>query len=97
MLNQNDISKDRKTEIPCPRCKTGRLVLRTKELDETQFYGCSNYPYCTYSIDDMTAVQRNKHCRQCGDFMVFRKGRYGAFFGCHNYPRCQYTEEYDKK
>lgn len=97
VLNQNSCSNDRKTEIACPRCKTGRLVLRTSELDGNQFFGCSNYPYCTYSIDDMAAVKRNKHCRLCGDYMVFRRGQYGAFFGCHNYPRCQYTEKYHKK
>ena len=96
-MNQNSGSNDRKTEIACPRCKTGRLVLRTSELDGNQFFGCSNYPYCTYSIDDMAAVKRNKHCRLCGDYMVFRRGQYGAFFGCHNYPRCQYTEKYHKK
>ena len=91
---ERDLSEQR-TEIACPRCKTGRLVLRTNERDGTRFYGCSNYPYCNYSIDDMVAVSRNKKCRQCGDFMIFRKGRYGAFFGCHNYPRCQHTEEYE--
>ena len=97
VLNQDLKSEDNRTGIACPRCKTGRLVLRTNESNETQFFGCSNYPYCTYSIDDIMAVKRNKRCRKCGDFMVFRKGRYGAFFGCHNYPRCEHTEEYDKK
>ena len=29
VLNQNSCSNDSKTEIACPRCKTGRLVLRT--------------------------------------------------------------------
>lgn len=97
VLNQGGNPSEQRMEIACPRCKTGRLVLRTNERDGTRFYGCSNYPYCNYSIDDMTAVSRNKKCRQCGDFMIFRKGRFGAFFGCHNYPRCQYTEEYEKQ
>ena len=43
----------------------------------------------------MRAVARNKRCKVCGDFMVFRKGRYGAFFGCHNYPDCDYKEKYN--
>ena len=91
-----DYSPDEKaTEISCPRCKTGRLVLRTNESDGTKFYGCSNYPYCNYSIDDMRAVARNKRCSHCGDFMIYRKGKWGAFYGCHNYPRCDHTEEYD--
>ena len=83
------------TEISCPHCKSGRLVIRNSEKNGNKFYGCSNYPYCDYTIDDFIAVKRNKRCPMCGDFMVFRKGRWGAFYGCHNYPNCQYTEKYD--
>ena len=69
--------------------------MRKNESDGSRFYGCSNYPYCNYSIDDMDAVSKNKHCSECGDFMILRKGRYGAFFGCHRYPYCKHKEEYD--
>ena len=94
-LNPDSLEEET-SEIACPRCKSGRLVLRSNDVDKTKFYGCSNYPYCSYSIDDYRAVNRNRRCRYCGDFMVYRKGRYGAFFGCHNYPRCEYKEEYSK-
>ena len=94
VINQ-EYERDGNNEIFCPSCKSGRLVLRTNEADGSRFYGCSNYPYCTYSIDDLRAVQRNKRCKRCGDFMVYRKGKWGRFFGCHNYPNCDYTEEYD--
>lgn len=85
--------------IPCPYCKSGHLVLRTNKTDGNKFYGCSNYPYCDYSINDIRAVTRNKKCKICGDFLVYRKGTWGAFYGCHNYPRCDYKEKYvsDKK
>lgn len=91
----NEYDQSNKNEILCPRCKSGRLVLRTQEADGSKFYGCSNYPYCTYSIDDYRAVSRNLRCKACGDFMILRKGRWGRFYGCHNYPDCDYTEEYD--
>lgn len=81
-------------EISCPYCKSGRLVLRTNESEGSKFYGCSNYPYCRYSIDDFKAVKRNKRCKECGDFLIYKKGQWGAFFGCHNYPRCCCTEKY---
>ena len=97
VVNPNYSPEDKATEISCPHCKSGRLVLRTNESDGTKFYGCSNYPYCNYSIDDMRAVARNLRCRECGDFMVFRKGQWGAFYGCHNYPRCKHKEEYEGK
>ena len=84
-------------EIMCPHCKSGHLLLRVNKADGSSFYGCSNYPYCDYSINDTKAVSRNKRCRKCGDFMVYRKGPLGAFYGCHNYPRCDYTEKYGSK
>ena len=96
VINVDYSPEEKKTEIACPRCKTGRLVLRIKQSDNTEFFGCSNYQYCRYSIDDMTAVRRNKHCPQCNDFLIYKTGRYGSFFGCHNYPRCEYTEKYNK-
>lgn len=94
VMNTDFASEEKRTEISCPRCKTGRLVLRKNDADGSKFYGCSNYPYCDYSIDDFRAVARNMRCRECGDFMVFRKGQWGAFYGCHNYPRCKHKEEY---
>ena len=97
VINGEFAPEEKRTEISCPHCKTGRLVLRTNDSDGSKFYGCSNYPYCNYSINDFRAVSRNMRCRECGDFMVFRKGRWGAFYGCHDYPRCKYKEEYKGK
>ena len=77
----------------CPWCKSGYLVKRKLENASEPFYGCSNYPYCTYTNRDTISVRDNKRCPMCGDFLVVRKGRYGVFLGCHNYPRCNYTEQ----
>ena len=95
ILNPNTVCKQ--NEILCPKCKSGRLVLRNNGSDNNNFYGCSNYPYCQYTIDDLRAVKRNMRCRICGDFMVYRKGEWGSFYGCHNYPRCRYTKKYIPK
>lgn len=92
-----DAKMTHEDEIMCPKCKSGRLLLRVNKADGSRFYGCSNYPYCDYSINDTKAVSMNKRCRKCGDFMVYRKGPLGAFYGCHNYPRCDYTEKYVSK
>lgn len=82
--------------VTCPHCKSGKLVVRSSELNGRKFYGCSNYPFCGYTINDFRAVDRNKRCPVCGDFLIYRKGPYGSFFGCHGYPRCKYKEEYHK-
>lgn len=97
--NSESLSRDKTNDLLCPKCKSGKLLLRKKNIDESQFYGCSNYPYCQYSISDLKAVSRNNRCPDCGDFLVIRKGRYGNFIGCHNYPYCRFTRklnEYSK-
>lgn len=80
--------------IYCPRCKSGRLIIRESKKDFKKFFGCSNYPYCDYANNDLKQVNTNHRCRVCGDFMTFRRGPYGAFWGCKNYPNCHYKEEY---
>ncbi len=74
----------------CPWCKSGHLIIRKSEVGKGQFYGCSNYPYCKYTNNDMKSVYENKRCPICGDFLTLRKGDYGYFWGCHNYPKCNY-------
>lgn len=93
VLNGKHTEEEKRTDISCPRCKKGRLVLRINESNGKEFYGCSNYPYCDYTIDDAKAVLRNKRCPSCGDFMILRKGKYGPFYGCHNFPRCNHKEK----
>ena len=97
LIMNPDMEVSHEGEISCPHCKSGRLVLRTNESDNTKFYGCSNFPFCEYTIDDLRAVERNKRCKECGDFMVYRKGPYGSFYGCHSFPNCNYKEEYIPK
>ena len=37
VLNQGGDPSEQRTEVSCPRCKTGRLVLRTNERDGLGF------------------------------------------------------------
>lgn len=80
-------------EYLCPWCKSGHLVVRQSEVDRKLFYGCSNFPYCTYTNNDVKAVYSNNRCPSCGDFLILRRGKYGTFFGCHNYPYCKHTQQ----
>ncbi len=32
-------------------------------------------------------------CPQCGEPLLFRRGRYGRFIGCSGYPKCRYTAQ----
>ena len=93
-IMEDESEEEENVEYLCPWCKSGCLVVRKSEVNGKTFYGCSNFPYCTYTNDDLTAVYRNKRCPACGDFLVLRKGMHGLFYGCHNYPRCRYTQQY---
>lgn len=92
ILEDESAAKD-ENEYLCPWCKSGHLVVRKSEVNGKSFYGCSNYPYCSYTNDNMKAVYNNNRCPECGDFLVLIKGKYGTFFGCHNYPRCKHAQK----
>ena len=77
--------------LSCPRCKTGKLIKRS--VNGSYFYGCSNYPRCTYACKNPS-----KHiCPQCGGILVLRESKFGKFYGCSNYPLCKYTFDADPK
>ena len=90
---EDESESKEENEYLCPWCKSGHLVVRKSEIDGKSFYGCSNFPYCSYTNDNMKAVYHNNRCPVCGDFLVLRKGKYGTFFGCHNYPRCKHKQQ----
>lgn len=54
--------------VPCPHCKTGHLVIRQGE--NGPFLGCSHYPKCEYTVNDISILRRHHaHC-ECGGFYV---------------------------
>lgn len=89
-IMEDESEKKDENEYLCPWCKSGHLVIRKSEKNGKSFYGCSNFPYCSYTNYDMKAVYYNNRCPECGDFLVLRNGKYGKFIGCHNFPRCNY-------
>ena len=82
---------------PCPDCTTGDLRIRTGP--HGQFFGCSNYPDCTYSrnvtSNQASRTQSNETCPGCGSgtlkVRIRRRGGHGSFLGCSKYPSCRYT------
>ena len=75
----------------CPICGT-ELVLRKGKYSE--FYGCGNFPKCTYMEKKEIEIPQNaKKCPQCKEgFLVKRLGKFGAFLGCSK--NCGYTESF---
>ena len=80
--------------VPCPKCKTGKLLLRRNENTGKDFVGCTNYPHCNYTLNDTSVLTAPRRC-SCGGFLLLRSGYYGPFLGCSNYPTCQRTMQLD--
>lgn len=81
--------------VLCPRCKTGHLIIRKNEKSHKHFLGCTNYPKCEYTINDISVLQNKMLCPDCGGYLEKRKGKYGEFYGCTNYPYCKCTKDVD--
>lgn len=84
------------TDKPCPVCG---LPLQKIWAKNKYFYGCSNYPECSYTAA-LESLEFNKEdydpnfdwdqkCSKCGKEMKLRFGKYGAFLGCSAYPDCR--------
>lgn len=74
----------------CPRCGTGRLVVRSNASTGKRFLGCTNYPFCDRSYSQTEIIEDKIKCPECGGWMVRRRRRNDGvpFFGCSNYPIC---------
>ncbi len=71
----------------CPVCKTGEIVERKTKGRGKAFFGCTNYPECTF-ISHFKPI--DQYCPKCGWFLVekFDK-KNGAYKSCIN-PDCDY-------
>jgi len=68
---------------PCPSCDTGEL--RRINGQYGAFYGCSNYPDCTFS--------EPVKCPKCHiGKLKLKTSQYGKFMACSQYPGCDYKE-----
>lgn len=76
----------------CPYCKTGKLVIRKNLLYGNQFLGCSHYPNCNQTFNNIEILENKSVCPDCkSGFMTKKSGKYGDFLGCTNYPKCRNT------
>ena len=71
----------------CPVCGDGEIVERKTKGRGKAFYGCTNYPTCTF-ISHFKPI--DQYCPKCGWFLVekFDKEN-GAYKSCIN-PDCDY-------
>jgi DNA topoisomerase-1 len=65
--------------VTCPRCG-GDIVARRTKRGRT-FYGCANYPACTFTSWDRPS---EKPCPRCGNLMIIKRSRRGTDVRCTN-------------
>jgi len=76
----------------CPYCQTGKLIIRKNPETGNLFLGCSHFPICNQTFNNIEILEKSILCRDCrSGFMVKRNGKFGNFLGCSNYPRCNNT------
>jgi len=62
---------------------------------------CDDFiPLVDSAYEKMEEIQPEKtgeNCAECGNELVFRKGRYGKFISCITYPECSYRRSLEEK
>lgn len=85
--NENKI--DIENQPKCLKCGKGNLVLRSNNLTNEEFLGCSNYPHCDFTINDINVLQKQIICKKCGGYIIEKSTSKGTFYACSNYPFCK--------
>jgi DNA topoisomerase-1 len=80
--------------VPCPKCGGDIVERKGKKGRGRVFYGCKNYPECSFVTWDKPV---QKKCPQCNNFMVQKKSKAGTTLVCP-IEECGYKEtESDNK
>ena len=69
-----------KIDVTCPVCGKGDVVLRRSKKGRT-FYGCSDYPECSFVSWDRPT---GKRCPKCDEILVERNTKKGKLVICSN-------------
>jgi DNA helicase-4 len=96
LITDNDFlitaNNEKLSKTNCPYCQTGHLVIRQNSFKNNQFLGCSHYPICNQTFNNIEILENTILCSSCkSGFMTKRSGRFGIFLGCTNYPKCKNT------
>jgi len=96
LVTDNDFlltaNNEKLSKTNCPYCQTGHLVIRQNSVKHNQFLGCSHYPSCNQTFNNIEILENTILCPSCiSGFMTKRSGKYGTFLGCTNYPKCKNT------
>ena len=55
---ESEKKEETKNIQKCLKCKKGTLILRKNNLTNEEFLGCSNYPYCDFTMQNNNAAEK---------------------------------------
>jgi DNA topoisomerase I len=71
------------------------------------FLACTNYPECKTTkrlvrgalgkleVEKLAPIEEK--CPECGNDLMWRRGRFGPFIACSNYPECKFIKKKEAK
>jgi DNA topoisomerase-3 len=65
--------------IACPAC--GK-ALQKKKGSKGDFWGCTGYPNCTFTLSDLNGQSLTLKCPECGEFLRAGENSHGAYIAC---------------
>jgi DNA topoisomerase-1 len=98
-----DVHEDALKEL-CP--KDGQPMV-VKKGRFGPFLACTNYPECKTTkrlvrggagkleVEKLAPI--DEKCPECGNELMWRRGRFGPFIACSNYPECKYIKKKEAK
>jgi DNA topoisomerase-1 len=98
-----DVHEDALREL-CP--KDGQPMV-VKKGRFGPFLACTNYPECKTTkrlvrggagkleVEKLAPI--DEKCPECGNELMWRRGRFGPFIACSNYPECKYIKKKEAK
>lgn len=87
--NTKPFDDDKPVVAKCPVC--GSNVRRLRSKKGKFFYGCENYPNCTFMSWDIPA---NEKCPNCSEDMIVRYNKKDKVISC---PKCKYSRREELK
>ncbi len=76
------------TNKKCPKCKKGKLVIRTGRFGK--FIACDQFPNCDYKESYYEKVDFK--CPECNSEVVIKRTKRGAkFYSCKQWPKCSWS------
>jgi len=72
----------------CPKCKKGKLVIRTGRFGK--FISCDRFPECDYK--ESYNEKADFKCPTCGSPVLIKTTKKGArFYACSKWPKCNWS------